>query len=775
MERNAVPTPAAGALPPETEPRRPITERVANWSAKYRKSVLLGWFLMVAGAILVSHLIGSKTLNSYDPGDAGRAERVLGGPSVLAQPPESVLIQAKAAGRRFAGDPEARQAVRQVATALGRLPRVALDVRSPLGPASEGGLISRDGRSALVTFTVAGNPSNANATVAGAERAVAAVQARHLDLFVGEFGQSSIARASNNLAAQNVAKAGLSSLAITLVLLLIVFGAMIAAGIPLLLAGTSVVTAVSLLAIPSHWLPVEGPESAIVLLIGMAVGVDYSLFYLRREREERARGRGQDEALRIAAATSGRAVVVSGFTVMISLAGLSIVGIDIFTGLAIGTTLVVGVAVLGSLTALPAALSLFGPWVDRAKVPFLGRRRTTASRSRIWDGLVRQVVARPLLTGGAAALVLAVLAIPVLGMRLSNPSIDLPKSLPVVKSLIAAQRAFPGGPTPAEVVVTGLDLTGPAVRDAVVSLRHLAASTPGLGGPITTSLLGHGQVLVVSVPLAGSGTDAQSNKALATLRDRTLPAAFGSVRGISYAVAGETAGNHDFTSRLDKRAPLVFLFVLGLAFLLLMITFSSITIPLMSIGLNLLSVGAAYGVMTLIFQDGHLHNLLGFTPYGGIAPYLPLFMFVILFGLSMDYHVFILSRIRELRCAGATTSEAIVNGIASSAGVVTSAAVIMVSVFSIFAMLPLIELKMFGIGMATAILIDATVVRGVLVPAAMTLLGDRNWYLPRWLSFVNRHRRPISGEASAIEAPALANRRRQVAPIPASGIAVPLL
>ncbi|HET7014081.1 MAG TPA: MMPL family transporter [Streptosporangiaceae bacterium] len=768
MERNAVFTYAPGDLPPGVaQPRRPITERIASWSAKYRKSVLLGWFLMVAGAILVGNLVGSKTVNSYDPGEAGRAEHVLARPGVVQRPTETVLIQARS-GRTFASDPELRQAVRQVAAALSRLPRVALDVRSPGGSGGpiSGGLISRDGRSALVTFTVAGNPSNADKTVAGAERAVAAVQAEHPDLLVGEAGQASVERATNNIADRDLSRAGLTSLPVTLVLLLIVFGALIAAGIPLLLAGTSVVTAVSLLAIPSHWLPVTGPESSIVLLIGMAVGVDYSLFYLRREREERARGRDQVQALRIAAATSGRAIAVSGITVMTSLAGLFLIGVDIFTGLAIGTTLVVGVAVLGSLTALPAALALLRSWVDRGRVPFLGRRRTTASRSRLWEGLVRQVVKRPVLTGGAAALALAALAIPVLGMRLSSPFIDLPTSLPVVKSLVATQRAFPGGPAPAEIVVTGNDLTGPAVQHAVVSLRHLAATTPGLGEPVTTAFLGHGQVLVVSVPLAGSGTDTKSYRALATLRDRALPATLGSVRGISYAVTGNTAGNHDFTARLDGRAPLVFLFVLGLAFLLLMITFSSITIPLMSIVLNLLSVGAGYGVMTLVFQDGHLHNLLGFTPYGGIIPYLPLFMFVILFGLSMDYHVFILSRIRELRSAGATTTEAIVNGISSSAGVVTSAAVIMVSVFAIFATLSFIALKMFGLGMATAILIDATVVRGVLVPAAMTLLGERNWYLPRWLSFLNR-RSPIgaAGPAPAVAATVTAEPRSLVADV----------
>jgi RND superfamily putative drug exporter len=244
------------------------------------------------------------------------------------------------------------------------------------------------------------------------------------------------------------------------------------------------------------------------------------------------------------------------------------------------------------------------------------------------------------------------------------------------------------------------------------------------------------RVLVISVPLAGDGTDRASDRALAVLRDRVLPATLGRADGLDYAVTGLTAGNRDFTAQLDSRAAVVFAFVLGLAFLLLMITFRSVAIPLMSIGLNLLSVGAAYGLLTLIFQDGHLGSLLGFSSYGGIVPWMPLFLFVILFGLSMDYHVFILSRIRELRDGGTTTAEAITGGIASSAGVVTSAAVIMVAVFSIFATLSVIEFKMFGVGMASAVLIDATVVRGVLMPAAMSVLGERNWYLPRALRWL---------------------------------------
>jgi putative drug exporter of the RND superfamily len=738
MSRQPEPASTAGETEPltgarqqqyrSTRKRPPLVERIAGWSAHHRKTAVIGWLLLVALAVVVSQAAGSKQLPSYDPGQAGRAERVLNEPGVAQHAAENVLIQQRAGG---SAGPEVRQATRQVVGALAALPNAAATIRSPLSPGGRG-LISADGRSWLVTFTVPGTADQAGKAVAADLAAVAAVQSHHPSLWIGEAGDASVNRATSRLIGADFRKAEVTSVPITLALLIIVFGALIAAGIPVLLAATAVISAISLLAIPSHWLPVDQTTSSVVLLIGMAVGIDYSLFYLRREREERAAGRPQAEALAVAAATSGRAIVVSGLTVMISLAGLFLTGIDVFTGLAVGTITVVGIAVLGSLTALPALLSLLGSWVDRGRIPFLGRRRVRARRSVLWQTLVRRVVARPVVWGGAAALAMLALSAPALGMKIASSGLSgLPSSLPVVRNLLAIEQAFPGGPAPAQVVVTGGSLTGAPVRHALAALEARAADGGPIREPIGATLLGHGKVLVVSVPLAGNGTDGTSNHALTDLRDHILPATFGRVHGVSYAVTGLTAGNHDFAARLGSRAPWVFAVVLGMAFVLLMLTFRSLAIPLASISLNLLSVGAAYGLLTLVFQDGHLHGLLGFTPYGGIVPWMPLFLFVLLFGLSMDYHVFILSRIRELRLRGEPTKDAIIGGISSSAGVVTSAAVIMVAVFSIFATLSVIEFKMFGIGMASAVLIDATVVRGILLPAIMSLLGERVWYLPR--------------------------------------------
>jgi RND superfamily putative drug exporter len=704
--------------------RAPIVERVAGWSARHRKTAVFGWLLLVVVAVAVGHQLGTSNVNSYDPGQAGRAERVLDRPVVQQPNAESVLVQSRSAGQTYASDPEMRQAVREVVAALRAVPGSAAGIQSPL---TSPGLVG--GRSALVTFNVAGKPDNDDKAVVPALNAVAAVQAHHPGLKIEEAGGASVDRAIGSVTSQDFKKAEVTSVPVSLVLLLVVFGALIAAGIPLLLAGTAVISAISLLAIPGHWLPVDSTTSSIVLLVGMAVGIDYSLFYLRRTREERAAGRSTAEALRIAAHTSGRAIIVSGLTVMIALAGLFLTGIDVFTGVAIGTILVVGVAVLGSLTFLPAILSMLGPWTDRGRIPFLGRRRTAARESKFFGALARAVVRRPLVWGGVAAIALLALAAPALRLNLEDPGIhSLPPNVPAVHALADISEAFPGGPVPAEVVVTGQDLGGKQVSRAVAALHGQVAATHGaIREPITTAMFGHDQVLVVSVPLAGSGTNAASNNALATLRDHALPATLGKVPGISYAVAGLTAGNHDFDAQLAKTVPWVFVFVLGLAFLLLMASFRSVYIPALSIGLNLLSVGAAYGLMVLIFQDGHLEGPLGFTAYGGITAWLPLFMFVLLFGLSMDYHVFILSRIRELRLGGASVRQAITGGIASSAGVVTSAAAIMVAVFSIFATLSLIEFKVFGVAMAAAVLIDATIVRGVLLPAGLALLGDRVW------------------------------------------------
>ena len=442
--------PETGQPAPERAERRPFVERIAGWSARHKKTAVFGWLALVAVLFVASQALGSRNLPNYDPGQAGQAERALhqAAPDFYGSASEVVLIQARAPGKTFAGDASMRQAARQVVSALAALPESAAHIRSPLTAgarqAGRGSLVSADGRSALVTFDVPGRASNQDQAVAADQRAVAVVQARHPDLRVAEAGDASITRAIDN--SLNFRQAEATSVPITLILLLVVFGALVAAGIPILLAVSAVMAALSLVTISSHWLPAGNSTAEVVLIVGMAVGVDYSLFYLRREREERARGRSFAEALRIAAGTSGRSILVSGVTVMIAMAGLFLTGIDQFTGIALGTIAVVGIAVAGSLTVIPALLSWLGPRADRGRIPFLGRGRAAARPSRLWAALVRRVVAHPVIWGVTAAAALIALAAPALGMRLGEPAVDVPPGQAVVATTSAIHRAFPQTP-----------------------------------------------------------------------------------------------------------------------------------------------------------------------------------------------------------------------------------------------------------------------------------------------------------------------------------------
>lgn len=721
--------PSAGGEPGQRSAgqRTSLTERVAGWSARHHKTAVFGWLLLVAALFVTGQVVGSKNLPTYDAGQSGQAERVMQqvAPAQSSDYPETVLIQAAAPGATWATDPVMRTAASQVAAALAALPKDATGIRTPQSAGLD--LVSKDGHSARVTFSVPGNVPDVGQAATTLQHAVAGVQAAHPDLRIAESGDASLTQAVS--ASLNFGKAEATSVPITLILLLFVFGALVAAGIPLLLALTALTAAIGVLTLASHLLPVASSTFEVVVIVGMAVAVDYSLFYLRREREERAAGRSPAEALRVAARTSGRTILISGLTVMATMSGLFFVGGGPFPSMAMGTITVVGIAVIGSLTVLPGILAWLGPKADAGRIPFLGRRQAAARPSRLWAALARRVVARPLVWGGVAAIALLALAAPALGLRIGEPAADVPKGAPAVRTFDAIEKAFPQAPAPAEVVVSGTGVTGPRVLAAVDALRARAANGGPIRQPVTATAIGGGRALVVSVPLAGDGADTVSRDALATLRNQLLPSTLGKVPGISYAVTGDTAQITDDVHQLKASLPAVFAVVALLAFCLLLAAFRSVAVPLVSIVLNLLSVGAAYGIITLIFQDGRLQGLLDYTSFGGIIYWVPLLMFVFLFGISMDYHVFILSRIRERWAHGASPQEAVVGGVASSAGTVTSAALIMVAVFSIFTTIPLIDLKILGVGTATAVLIDATVIRGVLLPAALALLGNRAWRL----------------------------------------------
>jgi RND superfamily putative drug exporter len=497
----------------------------------------------------------------------------------------------------------------------------------------------------------------------------------------------------------------------------------------------------------------------------MAVGVDYSLFYVKREREERAAGHEGREAVHRAAATSGQAILISGATVMVAMAGMLFAGSGVFTSLGIGAMIVVFVSMIGSLTVIPALLAKLGDRIDRGVVAvgasaiglafrrreprWVGRlrtRRTVIQRlkgdrneSRVWTALLRPSLRHPAIAVVLSCAFLVALAAPAFALRTKLPGFaDLPRGMEIVQTYKAMQSAFPGASSPATVVVQAPDVRAPRVQSVVAQLRHEALATGVMKSPIRTTINPNGTVETIDIPLVGDGQSPAAVHDLHVLRSQVVPATIGKVAGVQAAVTGETAGDVDFAAAARSHMPIVFAFVLGFAFVLLLLTFRSIVIPLKAIALNLLSVGAAYGVLVWIFQDGHLQGVLGFHSNGGVVTWLPLFLFTVLFGLSMDYHVFILSRIKELVDRGVPTEQAVEQGIRSTASTVTSAAFVMVAVFSIFATLSTIDMKQLGVGLGVAVLLDATIIRGVLLPATMKLLGRWNWYLPRGLQWLPR-------------------------------------
>jgi uncharacterized membrane protein YdfJ with MMPL/SSD domain len=743
-----------------------LAARAGAWSAAHWKTATFGWLALVAAAVALGAAVGTQKLTSVEDaqGETARAERMLADAGFRQPAGESVLVESKRASA------DAGPAVAAVVAKL-KTQREVTKIR----PA----VVSKDGRSVLIQFELKGDSATADARVQPVLDAVASVQRAHPGFTIEEFGEASATKALNETIGHDFSKAERLSVPITFVILLLAFGAFVAAGVPALLAFSAVLASIGLSSLVSHVQHASDATSSVILLIGMAVGVDYSLFYVKREREERAAGHQGVEAVHRAAATSGHAVLISGATVLIAMAGMLFAGSNVFTSIGIGAMIVVFVSMIGSLTVLPALLAKLGDRIDRGlfavaaaglarAVRLLGweptllvrlkNRRTMLQRlkgdrsdSRIWAAVLRPALRFPAAAAALSAGFLVLLALPAFGMHTKLLGFnDLPASLKIVQTFDRIEQAFPGSPSPATVVVKASDVTSPEVRAALVELRRQALASGLMKEPIRTIVNQQHTVAEVDIPLVGNGTDKRSLAALTALRGEVLPAALGRLR-TEYAVTGETGGNADFNATNKSRAPIVFAFVLGLAFLLLLLTFRSIVIPIKAILLNLLSVGAAYGVLVWVFQQGHLEGLLGFRSNGAIVTWLPLFLFTVLFGLSMDYHVFILSRIKELVDGGMRTEEAVERGIRSTASTVTSAALVMVAVFSIFATLSTLDIKQMGVGLAVAVILDATVIRGVLLPATMKLLGTWNWYLPRSLQWLPRLDRDRTAGAAAVQ------------------------
>jgi uncharacterized membrane protein YdfJ with MMPL/SSD domain len=706
-----------------------LAARAGHWSATHRRKAIGLWIAFVVVALIGGGAVGQRSLTDAESeaGSTRTAELALENNGLKDRATESVLIESE---RATADNSEFKSAVADVRRELASSGQF-----STIEPAQP----SADGHAVLINAQVKGVEDGAEDRADEIFAAVDSAKRSHHGFEIGVSGDATAEKQLSDSIDSDFAQAETLSVPITLLILVVAFGALMAAGIPVILAISAVMATIGLVSIPSQIFPVDDAISSVILLIGMAVGVDYSLFYLRREREERARGRGPLEAIDVAAATSGRAVLVSGLTVIAAMAGMFLSGSSVFISFGVGTLLVVAVAMLGSLTFLPAVMSLLGDRMEKGRIPFLSRRKRGEGESRVWSAVVRAVMRRPAVATVVAGGALVALAIPAFGMNVKSTGVnDLPQDLSTIQTYNRIQDLYPSEHPSADMVIQADDVHSAQVTAAIDEVVTKARSQGVALGAPDVRVNDQGTVAEVSLSLAGDGENDRSKDALSSLRSDLIPAAFAGT-GAQVDVSGDTASSVDWQDSLRAHLPLVFGFVLTLAFLLLLVTFRSVVVPITSIVLNLLSVGAAYGLLVLVFQHGLGQDLLG-VDSNGVTSWLPLFLFVVLFGLSMDYHVFILSRIKELVDRGMPTEQAIERGIGTTAGTVTSAAIVMVAVFSIFATLSFIDFKQMGVGLAAAILIDATVIRGVLLPATMKLLGDRNWYLPSWLEWLPRRK-----------------------------------
>ncbi len=695
-----------------------LPTRAARWSALHPWRAILGWLAFVAIAVGLAVAVPTQQTDDadYRLGDSGRADALIQEAGLQEPNHENVLITSRAGRLNPAA---ANAAARSVADAMRRLDGVDSVLPPQWSPDRKAVLVGVQLRSDTEDEE---DPDALRAATAGVQQDFPGLELR-------EAGDVTVDDAINTQVGEDLSSAEGVSLPVTLVLMLVAFGALIAAGIPVLLAATSVAATIGISAPLSHLVPAEPTVSSMIVLIGMAVGVDYSLFYLKREREERAAGRTTLDAVEIAAETSGHSILVSGGAVIASMAGLFVMGGATFNSLAVGAIVVVSVAVLGSITVLPALLVKLGRWVDRPRVPLLWRVNRRIGRGGLSSRILAPVVRRPGAALALSSVLVAALAVPALGMKIHASDLStLPASIPEVQTLRDITATFPSEGSTATLVVSA----PPERRAEVTSALDRLTGTAVASGRFedtherpTFSEDGSTAVLHLAMPYDAS--DDRVETAIEDLRGRIAPDSLDGL-ATTYAVGGDAAESLDFADRQHDRLPLVIGFVLLLTLLMMGLAFRSAPIALVSTALNLASVGVAFGVLTLVFQHGWGAGLLDFTSPGFVIDWLPLFVMVVLVGLSMDYHVFVISRVREHVRRGRPARLAVEQGIADTAGVVTSAAAVMVSVFAIFATLSMMEMKMMGVGLSAAILIDATLIRLVMLPAVLVLMGDRAWW-----------------------------------------------
>ncbi|MCG0284811.1 MMPL family transporter [Streptomyces sp. PSAA01] len=707
-----------------------FTVRMARWSARHPWRAIAGWLVFVALCLGVGSAVGthSATTADYRVGEAGRAEAMAAEGGLERRAAEQVLISSRSGPL----DRDAAEAAARDLTArMKRLPEVA-GVADPL--------LSEDRRILLVEVALKGEERDAKDKVDALAGQTEAVGTAYPALRLEETGSPSISKGVDQQRGDDLALSEKITLPITLVTLLVVFGSVTMAGVPLLLALSSIAAAIGLSMVASHVSPDAGVGTNVILMIGLAVGVDYTLFYLKREREERARsgGRLSSEALvDMAAATSGRAVVISGLAVVASTATLYLASDVIFSSLATGTIVVVLVAVASSLTALPALLVKLGQREERrarrrAERGKPARRTRGDSGGRVWAALLRPASRHPLATLCVSVLALLALVTPLAGLKITEMSRDThSRDIAAMRVYDRLNAAFPEQRVTHQVVVRADAARSGEVGGALRELARRADADPLFAGAsrVRTSADHRTSVLELKVPYLGNSDQAYDS--LDHLREDYLPATVGRVEGAEFGVSGDVARYADYPAHQNSKLPLVLGALLLVTFAMTTYAFRSVVLGLIGVVLNLLSAAAALGLLVLVFQGTWAEGLLDFHSTGSIGSRVPLFLFVILFGLSMDYQVFVVSRIREAVLAGVPTRQAVLEGIRRSASVVTSAAVVMTTVFVSFVFLHIIEMKQIGFVLAAAVLLDAFIVRIMVLPSAMLLLGEASWWPSR--------------------------------------------
>jgi uncharacterized membrane protein YdfJ with MMPL/SSD domain len=734
-----------------TAPRRPpATVRVAMWSARRPWLVLLLWLVATVGTFALSQASGgietqgATNTSGFSRTESAEGARVWGNANVAREPGEDfVVVLTGAPGALAATDPEFRAAVEDVVASLRAAtfesqPLFRTDsIIDPFSVPPAAGLFSPDGTSARIPARIVYHAGAARDPIAELRAAVDGPRQRHPSVEIHAVSSTLINEDINEVVSADLEHSLVITVPATFLILLIAFGAVAAAAVPLVLATTALLAAFGLLGLYSQIVdPVSPYATQLVVLIGLAVAVDYSLFMITRYRTERRRGATSQAAIAIASGTAGRAVFFSGVAVMISVAGLYALPDTLFHTMALGTIAVILVAVVGSLTFLPAVLAVLGRRIDSGRIPWFGRERP--EESGVWARLARAVMRRPLVAAVASTALLLALAAPTALIRFGTTDITaFPLSIDGVAAIEQLRTHWPAGTLlTLDVIVTNAG--DGATAAAVNSLETDGLTIDGLSGPVTATRSTDGTVYDVAFVMSGTQNDPRNHEIVREMRTTIVPVIFSPLPSTEAYVTGDAAETMDRTGTYTDALPFVFGFVLALSFLLLLIAFRSIVVPIKALVLNLLSTGAAYGVLVAVFQQGFAKELLDVRPTDVIEAWVPIFVFAILFGLSMDYHVFILTRIRELVDRGTPTTMAVARGIGITSGTVTSAAAIMVVVFAVFATLRLVIIRELGLGLAVAVLIDATIIRSILLPATMRLLGEWNWYLPGWLSWLPR-------------------------------------